>query len=114
MRSADVLSEQLFTVKRLDEFIPASHPLRSVRETVNAALARLHAWTGCLKACTTPAAREGVPALRRLRFLYAGVPGGFLDGVAGLRYARMLAIYQQFIDLNCIELHKASKAEDGK
>ena len=35
-----------------------------------------------------------------LRFVYAGVlRGGFLDGMAGLRYARMLAIYQQFIDL---------------
>ncbi|MCC7097556.1 MAG: glycosyltransferase family 2 protein [Thermomonas sp.] len=35
-----------------------------------------------------------------LRFFYAGVlRGGFLDGIAGLRYARMLAIYQSFIDL---------------
>lgn len=40
-----------------------------------------------------------------LRFFYAGIlRGGFLDGVAGLRYARMLAIYQQFIDLNLQEL----------
>lgn len=40
-----------------------------------------------------------------LRFLYAGIlRGGFLDGLAGLRYARMLAIYQHFIDLNQLEL----------
>jgi len=40
-----------------------------------------------------------------LRFCYAGIlRGGFLDGVAGLRYARMLAIYQQFIDLDLHEL----------
>ncbi len=39
-----------------------------------------------------------------LRFLYAGVlRGGFLDGLSGLRYARMLAIYQHFIDLNLRE-----------
>ncbi len=40
-----------------------------------------------------------------LRFFYAGIlRGGFLDGIAGLRYARMLAIYQQFIELNLHEL----------
>ena len=40
-----------------------------------------------------------------LRFAYVYVlRGGFLDGAAGLRYARMLAIYQQFIDLRCTEL----------
>ncbi len=40
-----------------------------------------------------------------LRFFYAAIlRGGFLDGVAGLRYARMLAIYQSFIDFNLDEL----------
>ncbi|OLK26441.1 transposase, partial [Xanthomonas oryzae pv. oryzae] len=28
----------MFTVKRLEEFIPANHPLRPVREMVNEAL----------------------------------------------------------------------------
>ncbi|ATB57329.1 transposase [Xanthomonas citri] len=41
MRGVDVFSEQLFTVKRLDDFIPGTHPLRPVREMVNAALRRL-------------------------------------------------------------------------
>ncbi|OLG98134.1 transposase, partial [Xanthomonas oryzae pv. oryzae] len=41
MRGVDVFSEQLFTVKRLEEFIPANHPLRPVREMVNDALRRL-------------------------------------------------------------------------
>lgn len=41
MRGVDVFSEQLFTIKRLDEFIPANHPLRPVREMVNVALQRL-------------------------------------------------------------------------
>ena len=31
----------MFTVKRLDEFIPANHPLRPVRELVDEALRRL-------------------------------------------------------------------------
>ena len=41
MRGADVFSEQLFTVKPLNEFIPANHPLRPVREMVDEALRRL-------------------------------------------------------------------------
>ncbi|MDQ3205745.1 MAG: IS5/IS1182 family transposase, partial [Pseudomonadota bacterium] len=41
MRGTDVFMEQLFTVKRLDEFVPADHPLRPVRTMVNEALQRL-------------------------------------------------------------------------
>ena len=46
-----------------------------------------------------------------LRFAYAAVlRGGFLDGIAGLRYARMLAIYQHFIDLDFHEM-RATRAD---
>lgn len=41
MRGADVLQESLFTVRTLDDFVPASHPLRPIRERVNKALVRL-------------------------------------------------------------------------
>ena len=41
MRGADVLQESLFTVRKLDDFVPESHPLRPVREQVNRALKRL-------------------------------------------------------------------------
>ena len=41
MRGADVLQESLFTVRKLDDFVPASHPLRPIRGRVNQALERL-------------------------------------------------------------------------
>jgi transposase len=41
MRGADTFSEQLFTLKKLDDFVPASHPLRSVRRMVNEALVEM-------------------------------------------------------------------------
>lgn len=41
MRGADILQESLFTVRQLDDFVPASHPLRPIRERVNQALVRL-------------------------------------------------------------------------
>ncbi len=37
MRGADGLQESLFTVAKLDDFVPADHPLRSIRTLVNEA-----------------------------------------------------------------------------
>jgi len=34
MRGADVLRKSLFTVRKLDDFVPAAHPLRPIRERV--------------------------------------------------------------------------------
>lgn len=62
MRGVDVFSEQLFTVKRLEEFIPASHPLRPVREMVNEALRRLD---GLFERMYEPSYKEAARASRR-------------------------------------------------
>ncbi len=48
-----------------------------------------------------------LPFRPTLRFLYSYVlRGGFLDGHAGYTYARMLSVYQQFIDLRLQELRQ--------
>lgn len=39
MRGADTFTEGLFTLKRLDDFVPAHHPLRAIRTMINKALA---------------------------------------------------------------------------
>lgn len=54
-----------------------------------------------------------LPMRPQLRFLYSFVfRGGFLDGIEGYRYAKMLAIYEQMIVLNMvdmkIDLHRES------
>ena len=41
MRGADTFTESLFTMRRLDDFVPQSHPLRPVRAMVNQALKNL-------------------------------------------------------------------------
>ena len=38
MRGADTITESLFLMERLDDFVPAEQPLRSIREMVNEAL----------------------------------------------------------------------------
>ncbi|MGE6333277.1 IS5/IS1182 family transposase, partial [Stenotrophomonas sp. NPDC077659] len=60
MRGVDVFSEQLFTVKRLEEFIPVSHPLRPVRQMVNEALGRLD---GLFERIYEPAWKGGRPSI---------------------------------------------------
>ncbi|RBJ11809.1 IS5 family transposase, partial [Xanthomonas oryzae] len=60
MRGVDVFSEQLFTVKRLEEFIPANHPLRPVREMVNDALRRLD---GLFERMYAPNDKGGRPSI---------------------------------------------------
>lgn len=42
MRGTDAMQESLFTVSKLEDFVPTDHPLRAVRLLVNEALARLN------------------------------------------------------------------------
>ena len=42
MRGVDAMQEGLFTVAKLDDFVPADHPLRSIRVLVNDALAAMN------------------------------------------------------------------------
>ncbi|MGF6666322.1 hypothetical protein QF000_008055 [Paraburkholderia atlantica] len=42
MRGIDEMQEPLFTTVKLDDFVPADHPLRPIRQLVNEALKRLN------------------------------------------------------------------------
>jgi hypothetical protein len=41
MRGADTFTESLFTMRRLEDFVWESHPLRPIRTMVNQALAKM-------------------------------------------------------------------------
>ena len=41
MRGADTFTESLFTMRRLEDFVPADHPLRPIRAMVNQALRKM-------------------------------------------------------------------------
>ena len=38
MRGPDTVTESLFTIKKLDDFVPATHPLRAIRVVIDEAL----------------------------------------------------------------------------
>ena len=43
MRGVDTFTESLFTMRHLEDFVPAAHPLRPIRQMVNEALVKMDA-----------------------------------------------------------------------
>ncbi len=41
MRGADTFTESLFTMRKLEDFVPADHPLHPIRSMVNEALIKM-------------------------------------------------------------------------
>lgn len=67
MRGADTFTESLFTMRRLDDFVPASHPLRPIREMVNAALARMQPLFARMYAADVKGGRPSIAPEKLLR-----------------------------------------------
>lgn len=63
MCGADVFTEQLFTVKKLEDFVLADNPLRPIRLMVNVALKRLDS---LLEQMHEPTWVGGRPRLQRV------------------------------------------------
>jgi transposase len=66
MRGADGMQESLFTVAKLDDFVPSDHPLRNVRILVNEALGRLNTLFNTIYADT---GRESIAPEKLVRAL---------------------------------------------
>jgi len=41
MRGADTFTESLFAMRKLEDFVSADHPLRPIRQMINAALVKM-------------------------------------------------------------------------
>lgn len=67
MRGSDVFMEQLFTMKRLEDFVPADHPLRPIRLMVNEALVRLDGLFSAMHACSAKGGRPSIAPEKLLR-----------------------------------------------
>ena len=96
MRGADVMQESLFTYLTLNDFAPADHPLRPIREIVNAALKAMDATFAAMYA---DAGRDSIPPEQLLR-------GLLLQALYGLRSERLLCeslgynmLYRWFVGL---------------
>ena len=96
MRGADVMQESLFTYMTLNDFVPADHPLRPIREIVNTALS---AMDETFDAMYADSGRDSIPPEQLLR-------GLILQTLYGLRSERLLCeslsynmLYRWFVGL---------------
>lgn len=67
MRGSDTFTESLFTVRRLDDFVPQSHPLRPVRKMVNEALKKIEPLLSSMYAADIKGGRPSIAPEKLLR-----------------------------------------------
>jgi len=67
MRGADSYTEGLFTIRRLDDFVPANHPLRRIRIMANEALAKMDELFSRMYEADVKGGRPSVPPEKLLR-----------------------------------------------
>ena len=67
MRAADTFTESLFTMRRLEDFVPQSHPLRAVRKTVNLALKNIEPLLSGMYAADIKGGRPAIAPEKLLR-----------------------------------------------
>jgi transposase len=68
MRGTDTFTESLFSMSRLDDFVPANHPLRPIRAMVNVALKRMDV---LLSGMYEPVIKGGRPSIAPEKLLRA-------------------------------------------
>lgn len=89
MRAADTFTESLFTVRRLDDFVPGNHPLRPVREMVNKALKNIEPLLSGMYAADIKGGRPGIAPEKLLRAM-------LLQVFYSIRSERMLMEQTQY------------------
>lgn len=67
MRGADTFTESLFTMRKLEDFVPAKHPLRAIREMANAALTTLGPVLTAMYAAEVKGGRPSIAPEKLLR-----------------------------------------------
>ena len=67
MRGADTFTESLFSIRRLDDFVPQNHPLRPVRQMVNEALKKIEPLLSSMYAADIKGGRPSIAPEKLLR-----------------------------------------------
>jgi transposase len=67
MRGADTFTESLFTMRHLDDFVPADHPLRVIHIMVNKALANMDGLFAQMYAADIKGGRPSIAPEKLLR-----------------------------------------------
>ena len=70
MRGADTFTESLFTMRKLEDFVPADHPLRAIRELVNTAFVKMDAFFSGMYEADIKDGRPSIAPEKLLRAMF--------------------------------------------
>ena len=70
MRGAATFTESLFTMRKLEDFAPADHPLRPIRERVNLALVKMDALFSGMYEADIKGGRPSIASEKLLRAMF--------------------------------------------
>ena len=96
MRGSDGMQEALFTVAKLEDFVPADHPLRPIRSLVNEALGRLN---GLFNAIYADTGRASIAPEKLLRAMLIQVFFSVRSERQLMEQVRYNLLYRWFIGL---------------
>lgn len=96
MRGSDGMQEALFTVAKLEDFVPADHPLRAIRLLVNEALGRLN---GLFNTIYADSGRASIAPEKLLRAMLIQVFFSIRSERQLMEQVRYNLLYRWFIGL---------------
>lgn len=74
MRGADTVTESLFALRKLEDFVPAENPLRPIRQKVNAALVKMNGLFSGMYEADINGGRPSIAPEKLLQVLYGVRP----------------------------------------
>jgi transposase len=89
MRGTDTFTESLFSVRKLEDFVPSAHPLRSIRVMANDALAKMDRLFAGMYEADIKGGRPSIAPEKLLRAMLLQVP-------YSIRSERQLMAQMQF------------------
>lgn len=100
MRGTDSYTEGLFTMRRLDDFVPANHPLRRIRVMVNEALAKMDELFSRMYEVDVNGGRPSVPPEKLLRAMLLQILFSIRSERQLMEQTRYNMLFRWFIGLS--------------
>jgi len=100
MRGSDSYTEGLFTMRRLDDFVPANHPLRRIRVMVNEALAKMDELFSRMYEADVKGGRPSVPPEKLLRAMLLQILFSIRSERQLMEQTRYNMLFRWFIGLS--------------
>ena len=99
MRGADTFTESPFTLHRLENFVPADHPLRATSQMVNEALGNIHALFAGMYGALSKGGRPTIALEKLLRAMLLQVFNSIRSERQLMEQVQYNLIYRWFIGL---------------